>query len=57
MGGASAMVGGRVIVVCCGCLFLVVCVAACVVVRVGMTIAPVMSYVCSLYQMRASFPK
>jgi hypothetical protein len=45
------------IVVCCDCLFLVVCVAACVVVRAGMTNAPVISYVCSLYQMRASFTK
>ena len=42
-------------VVCCGCLFLVVCVAACVVVRAGMTNDPVTSYVCSLYQMLTSF--
>ena len=29
----------------------------CVVVRVGMNYAPVTSYVCNLYQMRASFTK
>ena len=44
-------------VVCCGCLFLVVCVAACVVVCGDMTNAPVTSCVCSLYQMRTSFTK
>ena len=36
--------GGRVMAVCCGC-FLLVVVCCSVVVHVGMTNAPVMSYV------------
>jgi len=32
-------------------------VGCCVLCHVGMTNAPVMSYVCSLYQMRATFTK
>jgi len=42
--------------VCCGCLLFVVGCCG-VVVHAGMTNAPVTSYVCSLYQMRASFTK
>ena len=55
-GGHRPWSGGRVMAVCRGCLLLVV-VCCRAVVHAGMTNAPVMSNVCSLCQMCASFTK